>query len=58
MTALRSERRLAAREWSDKTLHLQNALDRSRAMHQEAVSALAEERRVRWTNGTKNIRRR
>ena len=45
-TALKSERRLAAREWSDKLLHLQNSLDRARALQQDALAQLADERKV------------
>lgn len=44
--ALRSERRMAAREWSDKLVTLQESLDRSRAVQLEAVRLLDEERKV------------
>lgn len=46
-TALRSERRLAAREWSDKLLHLQTQADRERVLKEQAQAQLAEERKVR-----------
>lgn len=45
-TALRSERRLAAREWSDKLLHLQSEADRERKLKEQAQTQLTEERKV------------
>ena len=44
-SALRSERRIAAREWSEKLHHIQRDLDKARLLRDQAVSDLAEERR-------------
>lgn len=44
-TALRSERRLAAREWSEKLHHIQRDLDKARTLRDQAVLELGEERK-------------